>query len=195
MRERRLRPVASPKIRSNLHSNKSRQDDAHFLPPTRGLGRAGFSRFEPVAGLLAPKRSSPSVQVLRIKPGSKACPSTCSLGQDGLPETAGRPWRNSEKRDRSWSPSDRSRRMSRRKKVLTAIVSVKRAKARRHTGPARPDAYVGVSAGFAKQNRNLPHPKDVRPDERVPTLPGPWPPTARQSRSAAQSLTFVMSRG
>lgn len=51
MRERRLRPVASPKIRSNLHSNKSRQDDAHFLPPTRGLGRAGFSRFEPVAGL------------------------------------------------------------------------------------------------------------------------------------------------
>ena len=38
-----------------------------------------------IAGLFAPKRSSPSMQVTDIKPGN----GTCSLGQDALPETAG----------------------------------------------------------------------------------------------------------
>ena len=43
--------------------------------------------------------------------------------------------------------------MSKRKKVLTTMFSMKRAKARRHTGPARPVPYVERPAGFAKQNR------------------------------------------
>jgi hypothetical protein len=42
--------------------------------------------------------------------------------------------------------------MSKRKKVLTTMFSMKRAKARRHTGPARPDAYVERPGGFAKRN-------------------------------------------
>jgi hypothetical protein len=43
--------------------------------------------------------------------------------------------------------------MSKRKKVLTTMFSMKRAKARRHTGPARPVLYVKRAAGFAKRNR------------------------------------------
>ena len=36
-------------------------------------------------------------------------------------------------------------------KVLAVICSMKRAKARRHTGPARPHAYVETSRGLAKR--------------------------------------------
>ena|ERR1700704_714129 len=49
------------------------------------------------------------------------------------------------------APFSRSRRMSKRNRVLTVICSMKRAKARRHTGPARPDAYVETSRGLAKR--------------------------------------------
>src|SRR5882724_10595998 len=41
--------------------------------------------------------------------------------------------------------------MPKRKKVLTTVFSEKRAKARRHTGPARPVAYVKAGTGFAKR--------------------------------------------
>src|ERR1700730_17809922 len=43
--------------------------------------------------------------------------------------------------------------MPKRKKVLTTVFSEKRAKARRHTGPARPAPYVEAGTGFAKRNR------------------------------------------
>src|SRR5262245_4803820 len=67
-------PVATSRpslaLRRTLH--KSRQDDApqNNPAPRARTCRTGFSRFEPVAGLTAPKRSSPSVQVSDIKPDS-----------------------------------------------------------------------------------------------------------------------------
>src|SRR4030088_2954644 len=87
-RHTRGSPVAT--CRPSLALHKPAQAGApEFLPPGADVSRTGFPRFEPVAGLLAPKRSSPSVQAFCIKPGS----GTCSLGQDGLPETVGSPWR------------------------------------------------------------------------------------------------------
>src|SRR5262245_4071856 len=61
-----------PSIPGVAHSSaQSRQDDApqNNPAPRARTCRTGFSRFEPVAGLIAPKRSSPSVQVSDIKPG------------------------------------------------------------------------------------------------------------------------------
>src|SRR5262249_15945892 len=85
--------------------------------------------------------------------GFKRAAGTCSLGQDGLPETAGRPWR--PKKSRAWPRLllDKSRRKSKRNKVRTAMFSLKRAKARRHTGPARPDLLCSGFQGFCKHNR------------------------------------------
>jgi len=66
--------------------HERRQDSAaQILPVERNLSRTQDPRFKPVAGLSAPKRSSPSMQATDIKPGN----GTCSLGQDALPETAG----------------------------------------------------------------------------------------------------------
>jgi hypothetical protein len=42
--------------------------------------------------------------------------------------------------------------MSKRNKVLITSFSMKRAKARRHTGPARPHAYLEPRTPFAKRN-------------------------------------------
>src|SRR6476659_707444 len=86
-RETRGSPVATA-VRPWRYTNPSRTALQRSCPQAR-IDPHRVPRFEPVAGLLAPKRSSPSVQALRIKPGS----GTCSLGQDGLPETAGSPWR------------------------------------------------------------------------------------------------------
>jgi hypothetical protein len=119
-------PVATAILTLRL-TNAGRTALLRSCPPGADGSRTGLSRFEPVAGRAAPKRSSPSVQAIRIKPGA----GTCSLGQDGLPETAGRPWR--PKKSRAWPRllSDKSRRTSKRNKVLTAMFSLKRAKARR----------------------------------------------------------------
>src|SRR5262249_39812496 len=82
---RRLRPA----VLTLRFTNAGRTALLRSSPPGAGESRTGFSRFEPVAGRAAPKRSSPSVQAIAFKPGA----GTCSLGQDGLPATAGRPSR------------------------------------------------------------------------------------------------------
>src|SRR5262249_11811408 len=77
----RLRPAAL----ASRCTNAGRTALLKILPVERNLSRTQDPRFKPVAGLSAPKRSSPSMQATDIKPGN----GTCSLGQDALPETAG----------------------------------------------------------------------------------------------------------
>src|SRR5262249_59708337 len=114
-------PVATAILTLRL-TNAGRTALVRSCPPGADASRTGLSRFEPVAGRAAPKRPSPSVQAIRIKPGA----GTCSLGQDGLPETAGRRWR--PKKSRAWPPllSDKSLRTPNRDKVLADMSSCNR---------------------------------------------------------------------
>jgi hypothetical protein len=158
-RNRRLRPAALPWhcLAHTLLAHAGQDDALNSCPPSAALAAPGSRGSNRSRGFRPQNGLSPSVQASRIKPGAwvRPSPGTCSLGQDGLPETAGRPWRHKKNLDRPRPPSDRSHWMSKRKEVLIAVCSMKRAKARRHTGPARPDAYVETSSGFAKWNRRL----------------------------------------
>src|SRR5260370_10091649 len=81
------KPPVAPR-RPDLALNKRRQDSAaEILPPRRGRTPHRVLEVRTGRGALGPKTVFPVCAGDWIKPGS----GTCSLGQDGLPETSGRP--------------------------------------------------------------------------------------------------------
>src|SRR5262245_40637756 len=74
--------------------------------------------------------------------------------------------------------------MPRRNKVLTTTFSMKRAKARRHTGPARPGHYVGAGTGFAKRNLRAETTKFPGIRAHAPGIRGSRPGRLRRRREA-----------
>jgi len=140
------RPVTARCPGLTLH--KRRQDGAaQILPLKRTISRTRNSRFKPVAGLSAPKRSPPSVQATDIKPRN----GTCSLGQDALPETAGSGRRAREKFAIGFgsfqrNPAGCPKGISPNRHVFLEA----RKGAPTNPGPARPDPYVERSGAFAK---------------------------------------------
>src|SRR5262249_56912039 len=83
----------------------------------------------------------------------KGAGATGSPERDGLPETAGRLGRPKKPRAGPRLFLKKPRRTPKRNKVLTAMFSLKRAKAHRHTGPARPDLLCSGFQRFCKHNR------------------------------------------
>src|SRR5262245_57881245 len=87
--------------------------------------------------------------------------------------------------------------MSRRNKVLTTTFSMKRAKARRHTGPARPGPYVEAGTGFAKRNLRAEPTKFgavLPPSVPLPAGPGGPAPDCDAGVSRKNSQEFAVSR-
>jgi hypothetical protein len=63
---------------------------------------------------------------------------TCSLGQDGLPKTVGTSWRKKEIARLGPAPFREIPQDTQKEKVLTAMFSLERTKARRHTRAGTP---------------------------------------------------------